>query len=118
MSPKPVERATRLGRVRGVERLGVETYRGLHYAEPVQRFRASLLNTTPWTGMLDATRFGPIPPQPKVLPEVYGPVPKDAVFSEDCLVLNVHVPREPAAKARPVLVFIHGGSFRGGSGNF
>src|SRR5438128_2166304 len=103
MSPKTVERATRLGQVRGFERLGVETYRGLRYAEPVKRFRASVLNARPWTGTLDATRFGAIPPQPKVLPEVYGPVPEDAVFAEDCLVLNVHVPREPAAKARPVL---------------
>ena len=118
MNANTVERATRLGRVRGLARLGVETYRGLRYAEPVQRFRASVLNNTPWTGTLDATRFGPIPPQGEVLPEVYGPVPRDAVFSEDCLVLNVHTPREPAADKRPVILFIHGGSFTGGSGNF
>lgn len=41
--------------------------------------------------------------------------------NEDCLVLNVHVPRHvdllnPTAHRLPVLLWIHGGSFSGGSG--
>jgi para-nitrobenzyl esterase len=110
-----VERATRLGRVRGFERLGVETYRGLRYAQAAKRFQASVVNQAKWEGTRDATRFGAIAPQPKVLPEVYGPA-DDAVYAEDCLFLNVHTPAAPGT--RPVIFFIHGGSFTGGSGNF
>lgn len=117
MTVSTVERSTRLGRVRGIERLGVETYRGLRYAEPPQRFRASVQAKTPWTGVRDATRFGPMPPQASVHAEVYGPTP-DAPFSEDCLVLNIHTPKSDDGQARPVIFFIHGGSFTGGSGNF
>lgn len=118
MNRATVERATRLGRVRGFERLGVETYRGLRYAEPPKRFEAAVLSSAPWAGTLDATRYAAIAPQTPVLPEVYGPVPPDARFAEDCLVLNVHTPAAPAAAPRPVIFFIHGGSFTGGSGNF
>ncbi len=112
-----VERTTRLGRVRGVERLGVETYRGLRYAQPARRFEASVVFDSPWEGVHDATRFGAISPQGPVIPEIYGPAP-DAVCAEDCLFLNIHVPKEAAAVPRPVILFIHGGSFTGGSGNF
>ncbi|HEY1077554.1 MAG TPA: carboxylesterase family protein [Fontimonas sp.] len=112
-----VERPTQLGRVRGILRLGVETYRGLRYAEPVQRFRAAVQAKAPWTQCLDATRFGAIAPQPPVQAEVYGPMP-DAPFDEDCLFLNIHTPHRDSTAALPVIVFIHGGSFTGGSGNF
>jgi para-nitrobenzyl esterase len=112
-----VERTTRLGRVRGFARLGVETYRGLRYAEPARRFEPAVVFTSPWAGVLDATRFGAISPQGPVIPEIYGPVP-DAVHAEDCLFLNIHVPQAPTPAPRPVIVFIHGGSFTGGSGNF
>ncbi|MES2684244.1 MAG: carboxylesterase family protein [Pseudomonadota bacterium] len=109
-----VERTTRLGPLRGIERLGVETYRGLRYAEPVQRFRASVLSTSAWTGTYDATTCKAMAPQSPMLPAVYGPTP-DAAYSEDCLLLNIHTPKAPAATPRPVIVFIHGGSFTGGS---
>ena len=114
MSAMMVERTTRLGRLRGIERLGVETYRGLRYAEPVQRFRASVLSTASWTSTYDATTFKAMAPQPGITPAVYGPMP-DAPFAEDCLFLNVHTPKAPASVPRPVIVFIHGGSFTGGS---
>lgn len=118
MTTTTVERATRLGRVRGIERLGVETYRGLRYAEPSKRFEASVLYNAPWQGTHDATQYGAIPPQTPIVPAVYGPPPAGVPFSEDCLFLNIHTPKAPSATPRPVIFFIHGGSFTGGSGNF
>jgi para-nitrobenzyl esterase len=95
-----VERLTRLGRVRGLERMGIETYRGLRYAAPVERFRASTLATAPWKGVHDGTRFGPMAMQPAMIPAIYGTVP-EVPYSEDCLVLNIHAPKEPARTPRP-----------------
>ncbi|HET8880758.1 MAG TPA: carboxylesterase family protein [Solimonas sp.] len=116
MTKTTVERATRLGRVRGFARMGVETFRGIRYAEPVQRFRASVLAGTPWPGVYDATVFKAMAVQPDIVPELYGPVPA-APYAEDCLFLDIHAPQAPAAAPRPVIVFIHGGSFTGGSGH-
>ena len=115
MTTNTVERATRLGRVRGFERLGVENYRGLRYAE-AERFRSSVQVAAPWEGVYDATRFKAMAMQPAIVPELYGPVP-DAPYSEDCLYLDVYAPQAPSATPRPVIFFIHGGSFTGGSGH-
>ena len=52
-----VERSTRLGWVRGVERLGVETYLGLRYAKPVERYQPAVLPRSGWTGTYDATHY-------------------------------------------------------------
>lgn len=111
-----IERATKLGRVRGITRMGVETYRGLRYAQPAKRFE-SPVTATPWEGVFDATELKAMPPQSRVLECIYGPMPKVG-FSEDCLFLNVHVPQKPASTPRPVLVFIHGGSHMAGAANF
>jgi para-nitrobenzyl esterase len=63
-----------------------------------------------WTGVRDATKLGPMCWQMRQ-------VPSDVNQSEDCLQLNVWTPAnfKPGAKL-PVMVFIHGGSFTGGSG--
>jgi para-nitrobenzyl esterase len=63
-----------------------------------------------WAGVRDATALGPMCWQMRQ-------VPSDANQSEDCLQLNVWTPAnfKPGAKI-PVMVFIHGGSFTGGSG--
>lgn len=116
MAVTTAERATQLGRVRGVERLGVETYRGLRYAEPVQRFQASVLSVSSWAGTYDATAYKAMAVQPPIVSAVYGPQP-DAPFAEDCLFLNIHTPKASDAKLRPVILFIHGGSLMTGSGN-
>jgi para-nitrobenzyl esterase len=63
-----------------------------------------------WSGVRDATALGPQCMQMRQ-------VTADVKQSEDCLQLNVWTPAnfKPGAKI-PVMVFIHGGSFTGGSG--
>ncbi|NGY04155.1 carboxylesterase family protein [Solimonas terrae] len=111
-----IERSTRLGRVRGTVRLGVETYRGLRYAQPARRFQPAE-SATPWAGTYDATAYRAAAAQAPIREDIFGPMPKSGL-SEDCLFLNVHVPNESSPALRPVLVFIHGGSHLTGSGNF
>jgi para-nitrobenzyl esterase len=64
-----------------------------------------------WTGVRDATAYGPMCMQMRQ-------VTPDVKQSEDCLTLNVWTPAgfKPGGKL-PVMVFIHGGSFTGGSGS-
>jgi para-nitrobenzyl esterase len=80
-------------------------FKGVPYAAPpVGDLRwAPPQPPAPWTGVRDATRFGPVCPQ-----SVNGGIPKTAVQSEDCLTLNIWRPRDGTAKA-PVLVWLHGG---------
>ena len=120
MSPAVIttlERSTRLGRVRGVERLGVESYLGLRYAEPVERYQPAVVAHSGWTGSYDATQHKAMSPQVAASTEIWGRMP-EASFAEDCLFLNVHVPQTPLTSARPVIVFFHGGSFVSGAANF
>ena len=67
-----------------------------------------------WTGVRECDRFGPIAPQSPGLIELsLGGEPDE--HSEDCLTLNVWTPA-PDDGRRPVMVWVHGGSFVSGSG--
>ncbi|MES2489152.1 MAG: carboxylesterase family protein [Pseudomonadota bacterium] len=110
-----VERTTRLGRVRGIERLGVETYLGLRYAKPARRFQAAE-PAIAWDGVYDASTYKAMAVQDKVSKHLFARIP-EADFSEDCLFLNLHVPKAPSSTPRPVLVFIHGGAHVSGAAN-
>ena len=61
-------------------------------------------------GVLDARQFGPICPQPNMLPGFTD-------YAEDCLVLNIWTPAQARSGSLPVMYFIHGGSFVHGTGN-
>lgn len=83
---------------------GVLAFRGIRYGT-AERFGAPVGYATPGQ-IRQATEFGPVAPQSGT---TYGPQ------SEDCLYLNVWsgIPN-PAAKL-PVLLYIHGGAYSGGS---
>lgn len=101
----PGEAQTESGVVRGTLAGGLITFRGIPYAAPpsgARRFRPPE-PAPPWTGVRDASRYGPICPQANDV------TPQD----EDCLSLNVWAHAEGGP--RPVLVWIHGGGFVEGS---
>ena len=113
------------GRVRGVWRGDVWSFSGIPYA----RSPAGDLRWRPpqpplsWTGVRDASSFGPIAPQRVAEAGLTTPADPsaEAIQSEDCLSLNIwtpEVPEDPASVAgRPVMVWIHGGGFTSGSGS-
>ena len=66
-----------------------------------------------WTGVRDTLEYGPSAPQ-----SLPGPNARRArAESEGCLVLNVFTPGLADNRRRPVMVWLHGGGFRSGSGS-
>ena len=100
---------TTAGLVEGRHVDGVDVFLGIPYARAA-RF-APPGPAVPWEGTRPALDFGPISPQ---APGAHFQRP-DLEQSEDCLVANVWTPAADDG-ARPVLVWIHGGAFRQGSG--
>jgi para-nitrobenzyl esterase len=105
------------GRVLGSLVDGGFAFKNLPYAAPPvgpNRWRAPA--TAPaWKGIRDASQFGPSCPQQ---PMGWNNVDAERA-SEDCLSLNIWTPRigEHAGEAGlPVMVWLHGGGFAGGSG--
>jgi para-nitrobenzyl esterase len=107
--------STRFGEVRGREKNGALLFAGIPYAAPPtgeRRFRPPEPPDA-WSGVRDATRFGPAAPQPRGDGLVGNP---NVRWDEaGCLTLNVCTPACDDAR-RPVLVWIHGGGFRTGQG--
>jgi para-nitrobenzyl esterase len=109
-----VETAT--GLVRGRRHGAVLRFLGIPYAAATggaNRFRPPR-PAVPWTGVRDAVDFGPWAPQ-NWRPGPSPTVGERPVHDEDCLTLNVWTPA--AGGRRPVLVWLHGGSFIEGSGS-
>jgi para-nitrobenzyl esterase len=106
---------TTSGQVRGKERKGVATWRGIPYAR-APRFRPPV-PVERSTTVRDALEFGPFAmqvrdPRAAMMSGVTDKTP----MSEDCLVLNIYAPIAPA-KPCPVVVWIHGGAFIMGAGS-
>lgn len=117
---------THYGQVRGQQEGAVCVWRGIPYAQaPVgeRRFRAPL-PPQPWPGIREVTSFGAVAPQSSTGLEARFNIPRNAAQllpqSEDCLYLNVWAPdttTQETTQGRPVMVWIHGGSFITGSGS-
>jgi para-nitrobenzyl esterase len=105
------------GALRGAWDNGVAVFRGVPYAAaPLgdRRF-APPEPAPPWSGLCDARRHGPIAPQlPSRLAVAMGEF--DRSQDEDCLTLTICTPA-PDGKARPVLVWLHGGAWISGAGS-
>ncbi|XP_025049553.1 neuroligin-2 isoform X2 [Alligator sinensis] len=133
--------ATNFGKLRGIKKdlnneiLGpVVQFLGVPYATPPVGPRRWQPPEAPasWAAVRNATAFAPVCPQNVhgVLPAIMLPVwftdnlEGVAAYvqnqSEDCLYLNVYVPTEDDIRdsgKKPVMLFIHGGSYMEGTGN-
>ncbi|XP_053436944.1 neuroligin-4, X-linked isoform X1 [Nycticebus coucang] len=134
---------TNYGKIRGLrtplpnEILGpVEQYLGVPYASPPTGERRFQPPEPPssWTGVRNATQFAAVCPQHldersllhDMLP-VWFTANLDTLMTyvqdqnEDCLYLNIYVPTEDDIhdqnSKKPVMVYIHGGSYMEGTGN-
>ncbi|XP_048398385.1 neuroligin-1 isoform X7 [Stegostoma tigrinum] len=132
---------TNYGRLRGIKKelsneiLGpVIQYLGVPYAASPTGDRRFQPPEPPssWSEIRNATHFAPVCPQNihGMLPDVMLPVWFTANLeviasyvqeqNEDCLFLNIYVPTEDDIRdsgPKPVMVFIHGGSYMEGTGN-
>ena len=112
---------THYGKVQGTSNDGIHAFRGIPFAAPPIGERRWHAPEPPesWSGVRDAKDWGKQAWQPAVenagmLSFVFN-IRNAAYRDEDCLQLNVFTPGVDTGK-RPVLVWIHGGGFQGGTG--
>jgi para-nitrobenzyl esterase len=102
---------------------GNSIFLGIPYAEPPT---GSLRWKPPqpvkrWNGLKILDRFGASCEQ-RINPQGFGPFTHEFVLengpvSEDCLFINVWTPAQRSSQPWPVLFWIHGGGYGGGSGS-
>ena len=104
---------TASGVLRGLREGDVSSFKGIPYAAPpvgANRWRPPQ-PVTPWKEVRDAVKVCADCPQRTWQGST-------ATISEDCLFLNVWAPATATKKSKlPVMVWIHGGAFVGGSGS-
>lgn len=119
------------GVLRGARFREVTSFLGVPYGASTagaNRFRPPK-PVEPWLGVRDARAYGDSAPQLDVRADAVGlkselltlmyprtgsPL-EGGSMSEDCLVLNVWTPEPGGSRARPVMVWLHGGGFDHGS---
>src|SRR5579863_1671283 len=121
---------TTAGKVRGYTQNGVYTFKGVPYGastEGAARFMPPA-KPTPWSGVRSSLNYGRSCPNGVQLTHggnnesrtdedaflLYRTSPQPG---EDCLRVNIWTPEINGSKKRPVMVYMHGGGFSGGSGH-
>jgi para-nitrobenzyl esterase len=100
---------TSVGKFRGYREKGVYSWKGIPFAKPIGpdlRFSAPV-PMDPWEDVFDAKQYSGISPQKGIL---------RTTVTEACLSLNIWSPATNMHD-RPVLFFVHGGSFSHGAGS-
>jgi len=109
------------GELQGVVDDGVASFKGIRFAAPPVgelRWRPPQ-PAAPWTGVRQAAGFGADCMQGRFGPPPAAGAAAPEAPSEDCLFLNVWRPASATSGAKlPVMAWIHGGGFMGGSGSF
>ena len=117
-----IERKTDCGVIRGLETESCLEFRGIRYAR-AERFEYPE-PVSSWDGVYDATEFRECAYQHRAFDDdakvnafYHKEFRKGLEFTygEDCMFLNIWAPKN--ADNCPVIIYIHGGSFTGGSGN-
>ncbi|MFA7510474.1 MAG: carboxylesterase/lipase family protein [Mycolicibacterium vanbaalenii] len=113
---EPAVLSTPSGDLRGEVEAGIGVWRGIPYAEQPTGQRRFLAPEpmAPWPGVREAREHGPLPPQSKSF--VGGGRDDPKVRDEACLTLTVWSP--DTAASLPVMVWIPGGAFVYGAGQF
>ena len=114
---------TEAGKVVGYVRNGINTFKGIPYAESTEganRFMPPV-KRKPWSGIRSSRQYGPVAPQgPRAGwandEEAFMFSWDDGIQGEDCLRINIWTPAVNDAGKRPVMVWLHGGGFAAGSG--
>ncbi len=111
---------TALGKICGVKKENIIEYRGVKYANANRWEYPTAVNS--WLDVYDATQFGACSYQQRGFEAdekcnafYHNEFRRNQEFkySEDCQFLNILAPKN--AENCPVLIYIHGGSFTGGS---
>jgi para-nitrobenzyl esterase len=123
---------TSAGKIRGFKRNGVYTFKGVPYGASTSgagRFMPPA-KPQPWTGIRNALAYGRVCPQQDSAhfdTDGHNSASHDedtfllhrgsaiSVPGEDCLRVNVWTPEINGSHKRPVMVYMHGGGYSGGS---
>ncbi|MBO5999084.1 MAG: carboxylesterase/lipase family protein, partial [Lachnospiraceae bacterium] len=104
---------TGAGKIRGLEIDDVCVFRGIPYAK-AERFMAPEA-PEPWSGIKECYTWGNACPVGDIMRSNFYCMHRQWELSEDCLNLNVWTSTLDRDAKRPVMVWLHGGGYTGGS---